>query len=848
LTLSLLWTLLHANEIALTEDNQIEDDLSTLKARWLARWGSTEAMAAGAIVVSIEKEPRMPLRKPSSLLNLCHAMSTAFVCLAAAIGAMAFESVAAAQTPVDDPFAVEAQDSGMLLHNLRETVQITFCGRGVIHVAAKPAAEADPMHAPEPWISVPCVPARTTAGLAAGTVGTDELHVSANLKTGALRFQDAEGKVLLQESDLQPRRYQPTVSGDRAAYSVSDRFSPELLEGLYGLGQHQSGVFNYRCSVVELAQANSDIAVPLLLSTNGYGLLWNTASRAFFDDRFSRELKLTAEVADGVDYYFFYGPSMDSIIQHYRMLTGQAPLLPKWAYGFMQSKDRYTSAQQLLDITAHYRSQHVPLDSIVQDWFWWKRQGDAEFSDAYLEPHPDVVGALQTLHQEHAHAIISAWAVLDPTSDAYKTLAEKHLLIPGTPDYDPTNPEARDFYWKHLVGKLFDQGWDGFWLDSSEPEIWGGENDGALEGKQLAIGPGARYLNIFPLMHSGNVYEHWRKANAAKRVFLLTRSAFAGQQRYGTVEWSGDIFGTFPVLRRQIAAGMNFALSGMPYWTTDIAGYTSPYANEPANPEYQELYTRWFEFGTFCPIMRTHGHRSANEVFSYGPQTPTLIAYDKLRSRLLPYIYSLAWKVTNEGYTLMRPLVMDWSADTVVRSIDDQYMFGPSLLVNPVTVAGATQRTVYLPPAPSWYDFWTGESLRGGQFVQASAPLNRIPLYVPAGAILPLGPENEYVDQHPDETTEVRIYPGANGSFTLYDDAGDSYRYERGDHATISLNWDDTTKILSFGKREGTYPGMSQTRKFHVLLAAKGVGFGSVTTAKFVDVQYDGVAQKVSLK
>jgi alpha-D-xyloside xylohydrolase len=753
------------------------------------------------------------------------------------------------QAPVTEPIIAEATDGGMQLHNDREIVQITFCGAGVVHVVAKPAdAPVRPL-AGQPWIVAQCSPVSTKFDQTTNTpkVSTAELSVSANLTTGALRFEDASGKVILQESDLQPRRYRPISIGGEQVYQVSDRFSPELLEGVYGLGQHQSGVFNYRGSVVELAQANSDIAVPLLLSTNGYGLLWNTASKSSFDDRFSRELKLSAEAADGVDYYIFYGPEMDTVIHHYRDLTGHAPLLGKWAYGFVQSKDRYTSAQQLLDIAGEYRSQHAPLDVIVQDWFWWKRQGDPEFTDEYLKPRPDVPGALRALHEEHVHAIISVWAILDPKSENYRAMAEQHLLIPGTPDYDPTNPKARDFYWDHLVGKLFAQGWDGFWLDSSEPETWGGENDAILEDKQLFLGSGARYLNIFPLMHSGNIYDHWRKATDAKRAFILTRSAFAGQQRNATVEWSGDIFGTFPVFKRQIAAGLNFALSGMPYWTTDIAGYTSPFADEPSNPQYQELYTRWFEFGTFCPILRTHGHRSANELFSYGPQTPTLIAYDKLRSRLLPYTYALAWRVTHDDYTLMRPLVMDWRTQEKVRSIDDQFMFGPSLLVNPVTVAGATQRPLYLPPAAAWYDFWTGEKLLANQQIMAKAPLDRIPIYVPAGAIIPLGPENEYVDQHTSEPTELRIYPGADGSFTLYDDAGDGYRYEKGEHTTISLQWDDATKTLSFGQRQGQYPGMQEKRVFHVTLVSPSVGTGFATSAQFSAVAYTGAPVRLHL-
>lgn len=753
------------------------------------------------------------------------------------------------QVQLPETMTVTATDGGMRINNSREVVQITFCAAGVVHVVARPADAPVRPPAAQPWIVAPCSPVHAKFSQTTDTarVSTTELGVSANLTIGALRFEDAGGRVILQESDLQPRRYESASVGGEAAYHVSDRFSPELLEGMYGLGQHQSGVFNYRGSVVELAQANSDIAVPLLLSSNGYGLFWNTASRSFFDDRFSRELKLTAEAADGVDYYFFYGPEMDTVIHHYRDLTGHAPLLGKWAYGFVQSKDRYTSAQLLLDIAGRYRSQQIPLDVIVQDWFWWKRQGDPVFTDEYLKPHPDVPDALRTLHEEHVHAIISAWAVFDPKSENYRAMAEQHLLIPGTPDYDPTNPQARDFYWDHLIGKLFTQGWDGFWLDSSEPETWGGENDAILEDKQLFLGSGARYLNIFPLMHSGNVYEHWRKTTDKKRAFILTRSAFAGQQRNATVEWSGDIFGTFPVFKRQIAAGLNFALSGMPYWTTDIAGYTSPSPDEPNNPQYQELYTRWFEFGTFCPILRTHGHRSANELFSYGPQTPTLIAYDELRSRLMPYTYALAWRVTHEDYTIMRPLVMDWRMDGKVRYIDDQFMFGPSLLINPVTVAGATQRLLYLPAAPAWYDFWTGDKVAGDQQILAQAPPDRIPVYVPAGAILPLGPVNEYVDQHPGDPIELRIYPGADGSFTLYDDAGDGYLYEKGEHSTISLQWDDSTKTLSFGKRQGQYPGMQKQRVFRITRVTPKTGTGFAASAQFSTVLYTGSPVSVAI-
>ena len=309
--------------------------------------------------------------------------------------------------------------------------------------------------------------------------------------------------------------------------------------------------------------------MPLLISTNGYGIMWNTASRTEFDNRFQRSMKISAKLADVIDYYFLYGPEVDQIIHEYRNLTGHAPLFGEWAYGFVQSKDRYVSAQQLLDIGMEYRNQHVPLDLIVQDWFWWKRQGDPEYTDDYLKPNPDVSKVLRTLHDEHLHSVISVWPVLNRQSSTYNALNEEKGIIGGTNLYDPTNPVARDLYWKLLPGTLVTQGWDGFWLDASEPEM-------TLDNKQLFIGDGARYSNIFPLMHTGNIYEHWRNASLQKRAFILTRSAFLGQQRNAAVTWSGDIYGTFTDLSRQIPAGLNFAVSGIPYWTSGIAGTRHP--------------------------------------------------------------------------------------------------------------------------------------------------------------------------------------------------------------------------------------------------------------------------------
>ncbi len=716
---------------------------------------------------------------------------------------------------------IEHDATGVIMRNAGETVRVAVCGPSMLHVVAGPGDPGD-ASPKQPWLVERCRPASFDFAQddKNATLSTSALRVLFNLKDGRLTFEDATGNTLQSESDREPRRYDSIEVNGEKLYRVTERFFLGANQGLYGLGQHQNGVFNYRGTVVELGQANTDIALPLLLSSNGSAILWNTASRSWFDDRFPPELKLTADAADAIDYYFLYGPELDSIIHQYRDLTGHAPLFGKWAYGFFQSKDRYKSAQELLDVAAKYRAEHVPLDTVVQDWFWWKCQGDPEYTEAYLKPHPDVPGALRELHDEHVHSIISVWAAMDPKSTNYKEFERRGFIIPGTFDYDASNPAARDAYWNMLMRPILQQGWDGFWLDSSEPEILNGRSDAVLFDKKIFLGNGARYTNVFPLLHTGGVYEHWRASGNEKRVFILTRSAFLGEQRNATTVWSGDIYSTFQALSRQIPAGLNFALSGMPYWTTDIGGYGWPSFRDTGDPTYQELFARWYEYGVFCPIFRTHGHRSndANELFSYEPVSPILIRYDKLRYRLLPYIYSLAWRVTNEDYTIQRPLVMDWRNDAKVASIGDQFMFGPAILVNPVSEEGATSRPVYLPEASAWYDFWSGEKLDGSRRITAEAPLDRIPLYIRGGSILPLGPEVEYAEQRTNEPLELRVYRGADGNFTLYDDTGDTYAYEKGEHALIPLHWDDKSAAMTIGAREGEYPGMPREQEFRIAL------------------------------
>ncbi len=748
---------------------------------------------------------------------------------------------------------------GVIVKTATDTLRLTVCGPAVVHVVASPDGEAQGAAPRQPWMIESCTPGkftftmptkRATAPVDAApltpsaVLDTGSIKVVIWLDSGSIQFNDERGQRLLKEDHNSPRWYDPVNANGESLYRVTDSFPLPASEGIYGLGQHQNGVLNYRGAVIELAQVNTDVAIPLLVSTKGYGLFWNTAAKSSFDNRFPSEMRVSAEAAHAIDYYFIYGPEIDQVIHQYRTMTGHAPLFAEWAYGFFQSKDRYKSAAELLNIANEYRGRHVPLDVIVQDWFWWIHRGDPEFrADAY----PDIFSSLQTLHREHVHAMLSVWPLFDPESRNYRKMLARGFIIPGTTDYDATNPAAGDFYWNNLVGKEFAKGWDAFWLDASEPETGNAEGDHSdpvLADKKLFLGNGALYANVFPLMHTGNVYQHWRETTDQKRVFLLTRSAFAGLQRNAAAVWSGDVSSSFHAFARQLPAGLNFALSGMPYWTTDIAGYAGNGTGRSTDdPSYQALYARWFEFGTFCPIFRTHGHRAnnKNELFSYGPVTPILVSYDKLRYRLLPYIYSLAWNVTDADGTIMRPLVMDWRTDEKVWDIGDQFMFGPAILVSPVTREGATSRWLYLPPAPGWYDFWTGSKTHGDQRLEVPAPLDRIPLYIEAGTILPLGPEIEYAGEKPDGPIELRIYRGANGSFILYEDQGDTYAYEHGSHVAIPIRWDESSHTLTICARNGKFPGMPNDTTFDIVWVGDGHGAGpEVTTKADKQVVYSG--------
>jgi alpha-D-xyloside xylohydrolase len=699
-------------------------------------------------------------------------------------------------------------------------------------------------------------------------LSTPNFTARVEIATGRVTFLDTGSATVLGESASGTTLTATTVGSPAvASYVVKQNFDLASGEAIYGLGQHQAGIMNYVGQSVTLLQKNTDVGVPVWLSNKGYAVLWDNPSVATIDvgKTTAGRLAWSSEAGDAVDYYFCYGPEADAAIAGYRALTGAAPMFGKWAWGFWQSKERYQTQQELLGVASQYRSLGIPIDGIIQDWRYWPDSYDPNTQKGGWGSHdfdptrfPDPAGLISALHSQNIHTLISVWAKFDVTSSGTSIPNLQQLeavngayppVIPYVAPagqgkwYDPFHPTARSVYWQQLSQKIFSFGWDGWWLDASEPELsgkWGEFRNFNTAVGTPAAAPGAKVFNAYPLMHTTGIYSGQRAETSQKRAIILTRSAYAGQQRNAAITWSGDINGSWSVFANQIPAGLNFVSSGIPYWNTDIGGFGS---GNPATAAYAELFTRWFQYGAFCPMFRVHGTSYAKEVWRFPVATqPILINYINLRYRLLPYIYSVAWKVTNEGYTMMRPLVMDFRTDAQVNGIGNQFLFGPALMVNPVTTAGATSRGVYLPSGVAWYDFWTGLKNNGGQTVQTDAPIDKMPLFVKAGSIVPMGPFIQYAMESVDPV-ELRVYPGANGSFTLYEDEGDNYNYESGTRATIPFTWDEAAQRLTIGQRSGSFPGMPVNRTFRVVFVAPnhGVGVGDGATPEAV-VSYDGSA------
>ena len=725
------------------------------------------------------------------------------------------------------------QEDGIVFRLQRGTMRVQVCTPSIIRLTYSPTETFADL--PNPAIVRSTWPASEwsvqstddTVGIVTGAV-----KIVVDRKTGSITYSDTFSHVLLHDDS---KTMTPVTVNSEQAYRAEDYMTLAgygSTEAIYGLGQHQAGVWNYRGDSVDLSQDNTSIAIPLMVSSAGYGLFWNNTSRSRFNNRFEHALYVSSEVADSIDYYFLYGPELDKVIAEYRELTGAAPMFGKWAYGFWQCKNRYKSQAELLGVAQKYRELKIPIDNIVQDWFWWSRKGEHVFNENYPEPK----GMIDQLHAEHFHLMISVWPFFEPGSTAYETMDKNGWFIDKTvvakppyhknamAVYDPSNPDARKYYWQLMNDGLFKLGIDAWWLDTTEPETEGREENIQLSHK-LAIGNGNQYVNIFPLMTTTAVYEGQRAATYQKRVFILSRSAFAGSQRNAVTAWSGDINSDWITLQRQIPAGLNFELSGLPYWTTDIGGFVS---GNPDDSAYRELFIRWFEFGTFSPIFRVHGTRTndQNELWSYGAEAQKILAsYDRLRYRLLPYIYSMAWIVTSAGYTPMRALAMDFTSDPRALNVGDQFMFGPAMLVAPVMEPGADTRRMYLPKA-TWYDFWTGRAQAGGATITTTAPLDRMPLFVRAGSILPMGPDLQYAAEKSANPIELRVYRGTDGAFTLYEDENDGYNYEKGVYATIPIKWKEASKTLTIGERKGKFPGMLESRTFRIVFVGEDHGAG----------------------
>jgi alpha-D-xyloside xylohydrolase len=588
-------------------------------------------------------------------------------------------------------------------------------------------------------------------------------------------------------------------------------------------------------------------------------LKWKTPPRTPYTS-------LWSEVGDGVDYYFVYGPELDDVVAGYREITGRAPLVPRWALGFWQSRERYETAQQSLETVAEFRERGIPIDNIVQDWQYWRpdQWGSHEFDPRRF---PDPAAWVRELHEKwHVRLMISVWPKFYQGTDNFEAMLERGYLYPETLKrpttdwlghvhsfYDAFDPGARELFWDQLQERLFSSGVDAWWMDASEPELVGEGTPAALKAAMhpTALGSGARMANAYVLVNSQGIYEGQRTAAPDQRVFILTRSAFAGLQRYASASWSGDVSSDWDSLRKQIPAGLGLSLSGFPWWTHDIGGFAQPprWATRDPRPEdvdaWRELMTRWFQFGAFTPLTRAHGQFPRREMWYFGDQSHpayrSQLAFDRLRYRMLPYNYSVAAAVTRRNGSILRPLVMDFREDPAVRDVTDQYLFGPSLLVNPVTQPAVTSRRVLLPAGAGWYDFWTGERLAGGQVIEAHAPYESLPLYVREGSILPMGPELQYTDEKPADPLTLWVYTGADASFELYEDDGVSYGYERGAFATIPLLWDEHSGTLTLGERTGSFPGMLQQRRVRVVFVSSGRSVAHAAEPEgAVEVTYTG--------
>ena len=755
-----------------------------------------------------------------------------------------------------------------------QDVKIEFITPSIVHVVKGQSTKT---------LVITAKPEQVNVIKKGNTTSSKELTVKQDAQ-GNLTFLTAKGKVLLREKSCDVKEARQTFTLDKD-------------EAIYGLGTIQNGKMNRRGEKKRMEQSNLEDFQNVLQSIKGYGIYWENYSPTLFEDN-AEGMTFDAEVGDGVDYYFMYGGSADGVIAQMRYLSGDVPMFPLWTYGFWQSKERYKSAAETESIVDQYRALNVPLDGIIQDWQYWGSNYLWNAMDFLAEDFSNGKQMIQNVHRKHAHFMISIWASFGPMTQQFRELNEKGLLMPfetwpqsgishvwppvmkypsGVKVYDAFHPEARAIYWKYLK-TLYDYGTDAWWMDSTDPDFFNPrESDYA---HKVYGGTWRSQRNAFPLETVRGIYQSQRKDYGEKRVFIMTRSSYAGQQHYGSNMWSGDVNSSWDMLRKQVPAGLSYSLTGNPNFNTDIGGFfcgsynTRGGGSAPRNPQFQELYVRWMQYGLFCPVFRSHGADAPREIWQFGKKgEPVYDAIEKqirLRYRLIPYLYSTAWQVTSNNDSYMRPLFSDFANDKKVWNLTDEFMFGRNILAAPIVNPQYTEEkiirtdamtgwnrqnatdgsnngaidftatktaTKYLPKGATWYDFWTGKYYAGGQDVTLETSLDRVPMFVRAGSILPLGPEMQYVGEKAWDNLELRIYPGANGSFTLYEDEGDNYNYEKGQYATITFQWNDKARTLTIGERKGSYPGMLQKRQFTIV----------TPNGKQKVIEYNGQKMQVSI-
>ncbi len=922
---------------------------------------------------------------------------------------------------------------GVIVHTANGNVRLKVVTEKIIRVSATPTSTfpKDTSLVVLPATGNPKFTVREEKGNVC--VVTPKIKAIVASPAGEVSFFDKLGNKLLQENP-NGRTFTPITVEGTDGYTVQQTFrSLSDDEGIYGLGQHQANEFNYKGKNEELFQYNTKVSVPFIVSTQHYGLLWDSYSlcrwghpddykqlgdvfklydkngksgaltgtynaadgttlvreepviyfehlirgdlshvvnlpqdfnyagshvtfegeleaqesgtfefihyysgyqtiyiggNKVVDTRwrtawnpnsykfsvgfskgervpvkiewepngsvaycglrvypptepsFKKQMSWWGEMQDMIDYYFVYGDTMDEVISGYRTLTGKSPIMPKWAMGYWQSREKYNTQEEVLSTVAEFRRRNIPLDNIVIDWLHWPENawGSHEFDPVRF---PDPKEMVDSIHHMNAHVMVSVWPKFYATTEHFKEFDQKGWMYKGAirdsikdwvgpgylgSFYDAYDAQARKLFWKQMSDHYLPLGIDAWWMDASEPNI---RDCTDLQYRKdlttpTALGPSTKYFNAYALMNAEAIYDGQRSVEPNKRVFLLTRSGFAGLQRYSTATWSGDIATRWEDMEAQISAGLNFAMSGVPYWTMDIGGFcvedryvaAQKLYNESAMEnddlkEWRELNTRWYQFGAFAPLFRAHGQWPFREVYNIAPEGhpayQSIVSYIKLRYRMMPYIYSLAGKTYFDDYTIMRPMVMDFTDDVATRNLKDQYMFGDAFLVAPVYKYGAREREVYFPEGEVWYDFYTGKPVAGGQTTRVEAPYEKMPLYVRGGSIIPMGGEIQYAAEDSDEPMTILVYAGKNGNFALYEDEGTNYNYEKGQYAMIPMTYTNKTRTLTIGRRTGSFEGMKQNRQFNIVLidAANPVADAYLTKGKIV--KYNGSSIRIKL-